>query len=197
MNEASFRLLFGIFWIVAFLVRIYFQKKAAGAEIRRKREGGRTLPYFFLFMFSYILLLGYVFTGWFDFAQVNLPVWIRLVFGAGSLVLYVWLFGWSHMVLGKNWSPGLVIFTSHQLVTSGPFRYVRHPMYTAFILSAIGWLFLSANWLLGGFYFLSAVAMIAERLRDEERMLVETFGDEYRAYKSKTPGIFPRFSRTK
>ena len=96
-------------------------------------------------------------------------------------------------VVGESASGGkiLELYEQHELVTEGPYRFVRHPMYTSVYLKGIGILLLSANWIAGGGYLAAVTWMYASRVRDEEQMMVERFGEEYRNYMSRTSRLVP------
>src|SRR6185295_9026534 len=100
--------------------------------------------------------------------------------------------------LGKFWSLHVEIRENHQLVRSGPFRWVRHPTYFSMILELLG-----LGLIMNAFYSLLVVAVcfvsaLALRLRLEEAALVEKFGDAYREYQRTTPALFPyKFPRSK
>jgi protein-S-isoprenylcysteine O-methyltransferase Ste14 len=111
--------------------------------------------------------------------------------GGGILLVYLSLFSWTHHELGKNWTGLLEIYKDHDLVVTVPYRLVRHPMYSAFFLSGIGVLFLSANWLISGLYLLAVSAMYYDRVLPEEAMMTERFGDAYREYMCRTGRLFP------
>jgi protein-S-isoprenylcysteine O-methyltransferase Ste14 len=117
---------------------------------------------------------------------------VRWIVGGAFLAAYMILFVWTHVALGRNWSGLIEIHTDHQLIVTGPFRYIRHPMYASFILSGIGFLILSSNWFIGGLYLLIAVAMYLDRVEPEELMMKARFGTEYIDYMNRTGRLFPR-----
>jgi len=78
------------------------------------------------------------------------------------------------------------------LIMSGPYRCVRHPMYTAFFLIGLALLLLSSDWLLGAGLIAGISAVMLSRLRNEERVMVERFGSQYRAYMERTGRFLPR-----
>lgn len=118
----------------------------------------------------------------------------QLVAGALVFAASLWLFRRTHKDLGKNWSVTLEIKDSHRLITGGVYRYVRHPMYSAFFLWALAQLILIPNWIAGPAGFVGFGILFAFRVGREEQMMEETFGEEYRAYMARTarvvPGIF-------
>ncbi len=123
----------------------------------------------------------------------RLPLHARLRWlGSGLIFAGDLLFIWSHSALGRNWSPLLEIRKGHALVTEGPYRFIRHPMYAAIFLTAIGTSLLSANWLVTLAHMLSVISMYQVRVSDEEEMMVEQFGDEYRKYMRRTGRLIPK-----
>lgn len=114
--------------------------------------------------------------------------------GAGLVVLGLALLAWVHVALDRNFSPMLRIRADHTMITHGPYRWVRHPMYTAFLMLMGGYFLLTGHVLL----FLTALGMLvtilAVRTPREEAMLVGRFGDAYRAYMARTGALLPRFT---
>jgi protein-S-isoprenylcysteine O-methyltransferase Ste14 len=115
------------------------------------------------------------------------------VFAAGVLAaaLGLWLLRRSHIELGKNWSISLALREEHQLVTSGIYRYVRHPMYTSIFLYALGQALVVPNWIAGPANLVAFLVLFAMRVKVEERMMVDKFGDQYRNYMTKTKRLIP------
>lgn len=103
---------------------------------------------------------------------------------------------WVLKSLGNFWAIDIDIKQDHQLRTEGPYRYCRHPNYLAMLLELIGTC-LIANAYVTLLVSLPIYALLlAARVRTEERSLVETFGEQYRAYKSRTFAIVPIRRRT-
>ncbi len=88
----------------------------------------------------------------------------------------------------------LEIRQTHELVTTGVYRHVRHPMYAAFFLWAIAQALLLPNWIAGPAGLVGFGTLFGLRVRREERMMEAAFGDAYRAYAARTwrviPGVF-------
>jgi protein-S-isoprenylcysteine O-methyltransferase Ste14 len=124
-------------------------------------------------------------------SNIPLPLWMRwLGFPVGLCA--VLLFYCVLKALGQNFSTSLTIKEKQTLVTHGPYRRVRHPMYTAFILLWLAYLLLSANWFIG-FTGITAFAWTTViRTPKEEQMMADRFGEEYRAYKERTGRYLPR-----
>jgi protein-S-isoprenylcysteine O-methyltransferase Ste14 len=191
LSEIPFRVAFGILWLIYFGVRLYFQGKVKGVgDYVRINEKQETF-FFRLFALAYLLLPLYFLTSWVDFAHLPLPSWIRWTGGVVTC-LGIGLFGWAHYALGMNWTAVLALTKEHELVTRGPYRYVRHPMYSAFFIIGFGFLLLSANWLISVIYLGTLCTMYLVRISREEDMMVGRFGETYRLYMRRTGRILPR-----
>lgn len=193
-DELPFRVTVGIFWLANFIIRIVYLKKAMGAEVTVKAHEKHAVFFFRLFVCCYILLLVYIFSSLLDGARIALSPGIRWIGGTGFLLAYLILFTWTHAALGRHWSGLLEIHKDHELVVTGPFAYIRHPMYASFILSGIGFLLLTANWLAGGIYLAAAVSMYLDRVGPEEQMMKIHFGEAYVRYMERTGRIFPKLN---
>jgi len=101
------------------------------------------------------------------------------------------LFYRSHADLGRNWSISLQIRNEHRLVTTGIYRLIRHPMYSSFFLFAVAQLMLLPNWFAGATGLVGVGMLYAFRIRQEERMMIERFGAEYRDYMAHTARLIP------
>jgi protein-S-isoprenylcysteine O-methyltransferase Ste14 len=112
--------------------------------------------------------------------------------GVVAMAAGLWLFWRSHVDLGDNWSVTLEIDAKHRLVTRGVYRLVRHPMYTSFFVSGLGQALLLANWIAGPAALVAVAVLVLVRLPNEEAMMIEAFGDEYRDYMQRTGGVVPR-----
>ncbi len=116
---------------------------------------------------------------------------LPIALGAVVYATAMWLFRRSHKDLGRNWSISLEIRDQHRLVSNGIYRLIRHPMYTAFWLMGLGQALLLPNWVAGGAGLVGFGVLYFLRIDHEERMMVQTFGDEYRSYMTRTKRIIP------
>jgi protein-S-isoprenylcysteine O-methyltransferase Ste14 len=133
----------------------------------------------------------YLFTPWLDFANYNLPRWIGWI-GMPVFAGAIFMLWRSHADLGRNWSATLQILGRHSLVTTGVYQYVRHPMYAAHLLWAIAQGLLLSNWFAGWAFLVLSIPLYVVRIPREEQMMLEHFGEAYRAYRSRTGGMVPR-----
>jgi protein-S-isoprenylcysteine O-methyltransferase Ste14 len=182
-------------------LRLYWHVRAGTARDRAAvragiaREGGFGRMRWMVGPASGVVLLLYLLApGTMRWSELPLPVaagWLGTgLFGLGFLLL-----AWVHTALGRNFNTTLVVRPDHELVVHGPYRYVRHPMYSAFILLFGGMFLLTSSVVIG---VLSAVAMyglLVVRMPREEAQLAERFGARYEAYRSSTGMLVPRLAR--
>lgn len=147
---------------------------------------GLTVVLFFLYIF---------FSQWFAWAKIsNYPIsirWVGVIFGGGAIVLFFFV----HKSLGANFSYTLEIKENQKLITSGPYQYIRHPMYTAFLLLHIAIALITGNWFFAMIWVGGLLVIFILRIHREEAMLIEQFGFEYEEYMKKTGRLFPKIFR--
>ncbi|MDT8307781.1 MAG: isoprenylcysteine carboxylmethyltransferase family protein [Anaerolineae bacterium] len=122
------------------------------------------------------------------FRAVFLTLGSLLYFPGLALVL------WGRLELGRMYnvssSFGAHLYAGHRLVTSGPFAYVRHPMYLGILLTALGGIALYRTWTF--LFLLTHFPVLMVRARHEEQALAATFGTEWDAYCRQAPRWLPR-----
>jgi protein-S-isoprenylcysteine O-methyltransferase Ste14 len=123
-----------------------------------------------------------------------LPFVARL---GGALVgfLSVYLILLVHRELGSCFSSTLLIRSNHRLVRTGPYRFVRHPMYSSYLLLFIGAFLVSGNWVVGLSGTGVIVTLMTVRIAREEALLLERFGAEYEEYRATTGMFIPMTHR--
>jgi protein-S-isoprenylcysteine O-methyltransferase Ste14 len=126
----------------------------------------------------------------FSFAEYPLRVG-PLVSGIVCFVIGLWLFYRSHTDLGTNWSITLEVRERHRLITQGIYRRIRHPMYSALVLYGAAHALVIPNWVAGPSNLVALAVLFALRIRAEESMMLEQFGDEYTAYMARTKRLVP------
>jgi protein-S-isoprenylcysteine O-methyltransferase Ste14 len=101
------------------------------------------------------------------------------------------LLQWAQQALGRNWSDIPRLMKEQSLTTSGPYRWIRHPIYTAFLLIMGATLLISANWFIGGLWLGATALNILSRIRFEEAAMASRFGEQYLAYMQTTGRLLP------
>jgi protein-S-isoprenylcysteine O-methyltransferase Ste14 len=97
---------------------------------------------------------------------------------------------WARVHLGRNWSATVSVKQDHELIRSGPYALVRHPIYTGMLLGFLGTALALGEWR-GLLALLIVFAALWRKLRIEERFMSETFGDTYRNYRAHTAALIP------
>jgi protein-S-isoprenylcysteine O-methyltransferase Ste14 len=126
-----------------------------------------------------------------DWAALPFPGWLRWL-GVGVALSGFALLQWAHHALSRNWSDRPRLLSGQALVTTGPYRWVRHPIYTAFLIILSAPLLLTANWLVGLLWIGSTALEVVSRVRYEEALLADAFGDDYNRYAAHTGRLLPR-----
>ncbi len=174
-----------------FAIRYPAQHRARKLGVARSAGGTRDRVLLGIATFGqFVVPVFYCGTGWPAFADYGFyPVeaWAGVVAIVGSLVL----FRLTHKQLGRMWSITLEMREGHKLVTDGLYAHVRHPMYSSFALFALAQLLLVQNWVAGPAGLIGFGILFFMRVPEEERVMIETFGDEYRAYMRRTARIIP------
>ncbi|MBN1132833.1 MAG: isoprenylcysteine carboxylmethyltransferase family protein [Bacteroidales bacterium] len=181
-------------FLLFLIVREYF--KARYRKIDYKKSKVKVIDVVLLAFngIAMIIPLIYVFSAVFDFANYNRPSWINII-GIIILIIATICLWMSHRDLGSNWTPTLGIKTDHELVKKGIYKHIRHPMYSAHIIWAIGQMVILPNWIAGFSFILFAVLVPLLRIRDEEDLMIGEFGEAYKEYIHETGSILPRIKR--
>jgi len=193
-HDQTFRLVLIVGALLVLPVMVYHRLKsqATGEKLDRWQEG-----LFILFTLrplgiaTMLGLMAYMINpGWMAWSSVNFPDWLRWA-GVGLGVIAGGLLVWTLRSLGGNLTDTVVTRRAHTLVSSGPYRWVRHPFYDAVALSMLANALAAANWFLlstGS----SVVALLVVRTRTEEEKLLLRFGDSYRTYMEQTGRFLPK-----
>ena len=193
--DQTFRVVLIVGSLILLPILGYYRLKsqATGERLDRRQEGLFILltlrPVGVVGMLGLIAYM--VNPSWMAWSSVSLPVWSRwsgvsLGAFAGGLLI------WTLHSLGKNLTDTVVTRREHALVTSGPYRWVRHPFYDAVAILVLANSLAAANWFLllaGGLSFV----LIILRTRKEEERLWARFGDAYRAYVERTGRFLPKW----
>ncbi|BBM88069.1 protein-S-isoprenylcysteine O-methyltransferase [Candidatus Uabimicrobium amorphum] len=178
--------------VVSFVIRIPYDSKYRKNTFTDNRK--TNLEKFLLAAVGIgmmLIPLIYIFSRVFDFANYSGESWMGFL-GVGAFLSGIYFFAKSHADLGLNWSPTLQIREKHSLVTVGVYKYIRHPMYSSIWLWAIAQAFLLQNWIAGFSGIVAFGLMYFLRVPQEEKMMLDHFGEEYRGYMKQTGRVFPR-----
>ena len=194
-QQGLLRTVYGAGWVLIVLVRVPTRWRARSIPVVVDRKTAAELSLLTLLAAGLgALPLVHLSTRWLRFADRRLPSWAGWT-GAASHAAGVWLLWRAHAELGRYWSDSVQLRQGHQLVTSGVYRYVRHPMYAAGWLLGIGQALLLQNRVAGPAGLVSFALLYGSRVPREELMMLEQFGEQYRVYVGRTGRIFPKIGR--
>jgi protein-S-isoprenylcysteine O-methyltransferase Ste14 len=193
--DTIFRILIAALIITFALHRGYYVKNHSqpeAATLKKREEDIASKVSGVLGVVGFISVLAFVIhPAWLAFANLGFPSGVRWT-GVGLALAGFALLQWAQITLGRSWSDTPRMMKDQTLITSGPYRFVRHPIYTAFILILGSTLLISANWVIGLAWLGMTLLEVASRIGFEEALLLEYFGDPYRAYMKRTGRLLPR-----
>ena len=184
-----------IVWVLGivgwYVIRYPFERRAKRVRVVTNRRSPSEIVGLVSALFGLAILPGfYVATGIPEAADYPARWW-AVALGAIIFASALWVFRRAHKELGRNWSITLEIRERHALVCAGPYAVIRHPMYTSFMLMGLGQAFLLSNWVAGLAGLIGFAVLFFLRVDKEERMMLENFGPQYRAYMERTKRIIP------
>jgi protein-S-isoprenylcysteine O-methyltransferase Ste14 len=193
--ETIFRLSVLTTLLIGVGISTYFRRNAdreTGETVSRKTDGNLLMN--IIRLGGLVLWLSpvvYVLNpGWISWAKIGLTDglrWFGVCLGILCGVGIYWLFS----SIGNNITPTSATRKEHKLVTSGPYRWVRHPLYTIGSTLFVSFGLMADNWFIAALGLLAFIVM-AIRTPKEEARLIEKFGDEYRDYMKTTGAFLPK-----
>ncbi len=195
MDDNIFRVLAVIIFLLGAGISGYHRRKAdrEAGKVSLKEEGLAmtvTLRIFGLIIWASVFawMLN---PAWMAWSRIDLPEgmrWLGVALGVTADLLAWWVF--TH--LRNNVTPTVVTRSQAQLVTSGPYHWIRHPLYVMGLIAYTGFGLLAENWFI---VVMSALVFtaLAVRVEKEETRLAEKFGEEYHRYANRTGRFFPKF----
>jgi protein-S-isoprenylcysteine O-methyltransferase Ste14 len=205
--DLFFRLSFFALWAMLAVVRVYYGRKTrthstiAGVKEKLEtaiaEEGMGTGFKVITAVISVIgfagLILYLLSPPWWTWTFIPLGEWVQwsgIVVGIVPVFFLVWV----HRHLDRQWSIALELREDHKLITSGPYRYVRHPMYLGIFIYTIGLMMISLD-VLVILFFAFTIWVNYRRIPREEEMLIQEFGDEYLEYIKRSGRLLPQLRR--
>lgn len=195
-KETVFRILLPVLMISFAAHRGYYVRKHGEEQntLKKREEGLASKIAGLLGMLGLVAIAIYAIRpAWLSWSSLPLPLWLRWT-GVCLALLGFALLQWAQNTLGRNWSDTPRMIKEQSLITSGPYRFIRHPIYTAFLLILGSTVLISANWLIGLAWISMTVIEVTSRIGFEENLMLDYFGDEYREYMKRTGRLLPRFS---
>jgi protein-S-isoprenylcysteine O-methyltransferase Ste14 len=175
-----------------YIIRYPYQRRSRRIPVVQIVGRGRDLTLLAIsFSGLFVIPVIFVLADWPRFADYPFEpsaAWVGVAVFALSLALFYR----THRDLGRFWSVTLEIRQTHQIVTSGVYKHIRHPMYAAFFLWATAQALLLPNWIAGPAGIVGFGILFCLRVPREEQMMEAAFGDAYREYAARTSRLLPR-----
>ncbi len=195
--DTTFRIILALLFAAFITHRGYYSRKRAKTPglpmTERQADPLATLANLLAFPGLIALVIQIAYPRWISWASIPMPAWMRWLGAAVALAGFA-LLQWAQQALGRNWSDAPRLIAGQALVTWGPYRGIRHPIYAAFLLILGSTLLISANWLVGLTWIGMTALETVSRVAFEERILCAYFGDAYREYMKHTGRLLPRLS---
>jgi protein-S-isoprenylcysteine O-methyltransferase Ste14 len=170
---------FALYWFIA----------AFGVKKAAQTQGTRTIFWFRVVqVVNFVLLAGVV-----PYWPFNIVLWLNsMVAATGSCICVLGaVFAiWARRVLAANWSASVTFKEKHELITHGPYRLARHPIYTGLILMMLGTMLVLGR-LDGLVAVVTRAILYRSKIKNEERLMEQHFHHEYSAYRSRVRALVP------
>jgi len=180
----AFFVLVTIFWVFEMILA---NRRRATRDSDREADRGSSRVIFVLFWSAFIAA-GYCYA---RLPQASFESATLFHVGLGLMVCGQLLRWWSIATLGRFFTVNVAIRAGHRIVTSGPYRLLRHPSYTAILMFYLGTGLCSGNILSIVAIMLPSTAALLYRMHVEERVLLSGLGEEYLTYMSRTQRLIP------
>jgi protein-S-isoprenylcysteine O-methyltransferase Ste14 len=194
-NEQLFRWFFIAIFAATLFISGNFRRRArrSGEAIPRAREGKLVLLSRLVFAAPlYLSIFTYMVNpDWMSWSSFPLPSWLRWLGAAVGFGMLPMLY-WVVSSLGRNISETFLTKEDHVLITHGPYRWVRHPLYSVATMELVSLSILAANWFMMAMAFLALIGISLLVIPREEAELIRKFGTEYREYINRTGRLAPR-----
>jgi len=198
-----FRIILLSLWISIAVVRGYYGRKTKthdsldGMKEKLKTaesemgRGGIALAAVFAVIGVLGIILYFLAPPWWTWTHIPLDEWVQwsgAILASISILYLIWV----HRHLDSQWSIALEIYEDHKLITTGPYRRVRHPMYLGMFVYTIGLCLISLD-VLVILFFMYTILVNYRRIPGEEQMMIDQFGEEYTEYMKRTGKLIPSF----
>ncbi len=180
-------LLIAALWLVWVAYWVMAARSAKHVEAREPLLG--RLVFLAVMLLVAVLIAGHRWPQWL-LVQVVPGGWIRYWCAVFLVIVGLAFSIWARAVLGTNWSGVVAVKVDHELIVRGPYRWVRHPIYTGALLALLG-SGLAAGQCRGLVAFAIALIALWLKSRAEERWMTREFGERYVAYRQATRALLP------
>ena len=188
MRHSLYDLPLGVLWL-AWLAYWLAAARDVKPARRQESQASRLLTVVLIIPAAVLLVVpgsGLHWLGTRFLPDTMIAYWLGLLVVVAGLAFAVW----ARMHLGRNWSGTVTVKENHELIRSGPYGIVRHPIYTGLLIAMLGTAIVFGQWRgLLAFCFLTIAFLL--KLRREERFMEESFPDTYPSYRAQVPALIP------
>ena len=173
-----------LFWLVMILYWIITARTNSQTTIRSE-----VIPLFKLVFSALITYLPLPIGGWLARSLLNNSLGTNLA-GVFLCAAGVGVAIWARHVLGRNWSGKVVVQQEHHVVDEGPYRMIRHPIYSGLLLAMLG-VSLILGYIFSFAYLVFCAFGLVRKSKQEEELLISQFPGEYEQYRKRTRALIP------
>lgn len=175
--------------ILMLLVVLFVPNEGRGSGIGKKSVKEHKLSFLFIQISSLIIVLIAPYCDRHGLAVFGDSELVRYV-GLGMTLLGYLLMNWAVIALDKQFSDYITIQNNHKLITTGPYKLIRHPRYLGIIIFLSGISLVFISWF-GLIFVLVTIVILIWRIKDEEKLMHDEFKKEWETYKKKSYSIIP------
>jgi protein-S-isoprenylcysteine O-methyltransferase Ste14 len=172
-----------LIWLAYWIFRAFGNKRSVYTQGR-----GLRLLYLAVVVFACYLAQNH---GLIPHVRLFRENYLTQILGISLCATGIALAFWARNILGSNWSGIVTLKENHELITSGPYQYVRHPIYSSLLLSILGTLLALDPFFSGIIVFLVAVITLRLKSLIEEKIMLRTFPDQYPQYMRRVSALIP------
>jgi protein-S-isoprenylcysteine O-methyltransferase len=184
LHHSVLAIIWTVFWVLWVLPAVFGKR-----TVRRQATGSRILQ-LVLLLVAYVLIVNGA-LGWDWLNQRLAPEGkTSTAVGYGLLLAGMAFAGWARLFLGSNWSSNVTLKEDHTLVRSGPYRIVRHPIYTGLLVALLGTAIAVGELRCFLGVVLAAIAWKVKSV-SEETLMMQQFGEQYASYRKEVKGLVP------
>jgi protein-S-isoprenylcysteine O-methyltransferase Ste14 len=195
MEEPMLRIIFTSIFMLTLSISAYYRRRAmkSGERPARRQEGALALGLRATMGLSLLLMLilHAAAPRWMEWAAIPVPTLFRWL-GAGLGIACALMIWWVFDSIGSNISETVLTKRDHQLVTNGPYRWIRHPLYSVALIEIFALSLIAGSWPLASMCLIGWLAFRWVVIPIEETRLVAAFGREYEQYRAQTGALVPR-----
>ncbi|MFW9788246.1 MAG: isoprenylcysteine carboxylmethyltransferase family protein [Candidatus Thorarchaeota archaeon] len=205
-SSLIFRISFLLLWAIFGIVRGYYGRKTKTHDsldgVKEKlATAEKDMETWLKILTGVVAIIGVVglilyliSPPWWTWTRFPLGEWLQWL-GIFISIPPIFFIMWVHRHLDTQWSIALELQEDHKLITTGPYKRIRHPMYLGIFIYTIGLILISSDILVAIFLGFS-IWVNYRRIPEEEQMMIDAFGDEYREYMRHSGKLLPPFRHT-